>query len=89
MTQEMEYIIGDKLITSEEMMKEMLEEFGTEILDIDNPIVEIYKIDKKGNYYLREHINKEAVEVVSDLSSFRKATETEVTKDKVKRIFIK
>jgi hypothetical protein len=87
MTQITDFQIGDILITSKEMMNEMIEEFGTEILDLHSPIEEIYKIDEKGNYYLRDHITKEIMEIVTDLSSFRKATETEITKDKLKRLF--
>ena len=87
MTLVTDFQIGDKLITSDEMMDEMLKEFGSEIEDLYSPIGEIYKIDEKGDYYLRDHITEEIIEIVTDLSSFRKATETEITKDKLKRLF--
>jgi hypothetical protein len=89
MTQITEFQMGDKLVISEEMMNELIEEFGSEMLDLHSPIGEIYKIDEKMNYYLRDHITKEVIEVITDLSSFRKATELEITKDKLKRLFLK
>ena len=98
MTQEFEYKIGDKLITSEKWQEEFLEEFGAGIgtywtLDsIDfSPISEIYKIDKVDkidNYYLRDHITGEFKGTTFNLNSYRKATEEEITKDKLKRVFI-
>jgi hypothetical protein len=96
MTQEMEYKIGDKIITSEEWIEELTKEFGTGINAFGSfdfaSIREIYKIvkvDKLDNYYLRDHLTGEFKGTTFYLKSFRKATEEEITKDKLKRIFIK
>lgn len=96
MAQEMEYKIGDKLITSEEWIEELKKEFGKGLDALGSfdfaSISEIYKINKIGeldNYYLRDHLTGELKGTTFHLKSYRKATEEEITKDKLKRIFIK
>jgi hypothetical protein len=89
MIQKNEYKIGDKLITSEEWEDEVFADYEEEIKESTKPIGEVYKIDKVGNYYLKDHITGEFMLVTYFIDSYRKATEEEITKDKLKRIFIK
>jgi hypothetical protein len=56
--------------------------------DSINEIYKIDKVDKLDNYYLRDHITVEFKGTTFNLNSYRKATEEEITKDKLKRVFL-
>lgn len=89
MIRKREYNIGDKLVTSEEWKDEVFESYEEEIKESTKQIGEVYKIDKFENYYLKDHITGEYLLVTYFIESYRKATEEEIKKDKLKRIFIK